>query len=274
MENDDFFIAKKTGMTITKAWILFVSMFLLYFLIGAIQGVIQASKGAELGSMDLLSSSLVINCLVSTIMCVIAYFVNIKELPRFEKPSIQAFLIALAVGVLLRFALSIVEEIPFKLVTDDVLKEMMSIGPLLLFLPALVLMIFQVGFIGHGLLRNYGFATALLTTVLVSIVNFELKSIISMMVLTGFGLLVYYRTSSFWLYLTLILPYFSMDIILSSFFDFGLFGFNNFRHKLIQNDTTYFALLGLSFVLLLIAIRYYVSKQPQDWKRHDELPEF
>lgn len=274
MENDDFYMAKKSGMTITKAWMLFISMFLFYFLFGVIQGVIQASKGAELNSKDLLTSSLIINSIVSTTMCVIAYFVNMRELPRLIKPSVQAILVALGVGLLMRFSLSIVEEIPFSMITEDTLNQMMSLNPLLMFLPVIVLMVFQVGFIGHGLLRNYGFATALLTTVLVSIVNFELKSIISMMVLTGFGLLVYYRTSSFWLYLALIFPYFTIDFGLSFLLDFGMFGFNNFRYKIIQNDTVYFVLLGLSVLLLLVAMRYYLSKKPQEWKRHDALPEF
>lgn len=274
MENDDFFMTKKSGMTITKAWMLFISMFLIYFLIGGVFGFIQASRGEKLDPASFIGNTLILNGTVSFLMCVIAYFVNIREFPRFEKITPKAAFVALFVGVALRFSLSIVEEIPFSMVTAESMKEITSLNPLFLFLPVLILMIFQVGFIGHGLLRNYGFGTALVTTVLVSIINFELKSIISIMLLSGVGLLVYYRTSSFLLYLILIFPYFIADYFLTIFFDFDLFGFNNFRYVLIKDDTVYFVLLTVSILSVLASIRYYVSLKPIQWKREDELPEF
>ena len=45
MENEDFFIKKKSGMTITRAWLLFIGMLVLLLIYGGVRGVQMAKEG-------------------------------------------------------------------------------------------------------------------------------------------------------------------------------------------------------------------------------------
>ncbi|SOE21635.1 hypothetical protein SAMN06298216_2092 [Spirosomataceae bacterium TFI 002] len=272
---DDLIFQKKKGMTISKAWILFLSMLIAQLITGGIVGYkIAKARGEGAVIENPYGMTMYYTLGAYIILCVIAFYINKKELPRFNIPSFQRVGFAIIIAIFIRILSSVLEDLPFSFITQESIEQMGQFNYTFIVLQSLVIIFFQVGFIGHGLLRNYEFITAAITTTLVSIVHFEPKSILSMIVLVGIMLYIYYKTSSFWLVIIIGLVYMYIDVVMALFYDMNIFHNNNWRNVIIGNDASYYSLVAFC-VLGTAGLLYIISRiDPLEWQRSDELPEF
>lgn len=272
---DDLIFQKKVGMTVSKAWIFFLSMFIVQIVAGAIVGFEIARGKAENNPAENPYSLTILYTLGAyLLLCLIAYFINKKEFPRFFSPSFKNVGVALLLAVFIRIVTSILEDVPFSLITQEQIEQMGEVNYGIIAIQSLVVIFFQIGFIGHGLLRNYDFSTAVVTTTLVSIIHFEPKAIVAMIILVGVLLYMYYKTASFWLVLITGMGYMYIDVLMKLFFDFNIFDSNNWRTVIIGNDNIYYALWALSILGIGALIALLSKAKSPEWRRADELLEF
>jgi hypothetical protein len=272
---DDLIFQKKKGMTISKAWILFLSMLIAQLITGGIVGYkIAKAKGEGAVIDNPYGITMYYTLGAYLILCIVAFYINKREFPRFNAPSLQRVGFAILFAIFIRIITSVLEDLPFSLITQESLEQMSEFNYGIMALQSLVIIFFQVGFIGHGLLRNYELTTAAITTTLVSIIHFEPKSILSMIVLVGVMLYLYYKTSSFWLVLIIGLGYMYIDVFMTMFYDIDIFKSNNWRNVIIKNDSVYYVLVAFC-VFATGGLLFHISKIKQfDWQRTAELPEF
>jgi hypothetical protein len=268
---DDYLFQKKKGMTISKAWILFLSLFIFYIIGGAIVGVLEAMGKKQENPFEV---SIYISIVAVIILSLIGYFINCKELPRFKSISLLNVTTAITLAICFRIATSIIEDLPFSMIEQAQLEQFAKLSYFAVATQSIMLILFQVGVIGHGLLRNYDLTSAMLTTALVSLINFEPKSIITMILFISLLLYVYYKTASFQMVVIITAFYMFMDYFLKPFFDFKIIDSNNWRTVIIANDTAYYAILALCVLCIAIILKFISKLKPLDWRRTEVLPEF
>ncbi|KPM48476.1 hypothetical protein AFM12_07545 [Jiulongibacter sediminis] len=136
------------------------------------------------------------------------------------------------------------------------------------------LIFLQIGIIGHGLFKNYSLGVALGTTCLISLINFEPKTVLAMFILIGILTFFYYRTGSFEIVILGTLVYFLIDLLLLQFIDFNVMAENNYRYVILGNDVAYFGVMLVSVLLLLFLMRQVGQLKQIQWKQKTELIEY
>ncbi len=271
--SSEFNFNKKRGMTVGKAWMLFLLLMIMYFVVGAIQGYQQLQKNSSNYNVD--GNTLLILSIGGVfIISIIGYFINQKELPYFSGLSVKALLLALLVSFLVRFISSIFEELPLSFVEQENMKFMLESNYFLFVLPSALLIFLQIGVIGHGLLRNYDLTPAVATACLISLINFEPKAVLSTAFLVGVFMFFYYKIKSFEFVILGTFFYFYIDYFFLLFTDFEIVAENNYRYKIINNDAVYFTLLGIAILLLAFLIRSNAQLKSPAWRRKQEVIEY
>ncbi len=266
--NEFDLLRKKTGMTIAKAWMLMVSVVVIFALSN---GIFNMFFNANRGSFTMTSKEFIVYFTAFNLSiflgCLCGIFINKKQLPSFRNttPSnyIWGFVIAMAWCYINPVILDFFPSNPISLKDNKLLLLLGGVGMLLT-------ITLQIGIIGHGLLRNYSFKNALFTVIAVSIIMLEPQSVIILVFYTLFLYYIYYRTASFQLIVFITTISVTTESFLPLYFDAD-YSINYVRTYFLQNETLYY--IGFVFCVgLIITGLYYIKTHTKfiEWQRPDE----
>lgn len=260
-------LRKKTGMTIAKAWILMMSG-ILFFILSA--GAVGFMAGFKKNAFNDVETFIFIALLSVLLLCCIwGFFINKKELPFFKKPSLVITLLCVVI-ILAWFYISpiLYDLLPY----DSKSTPKDNIGfSLLEVLLSLALTVLQIGFIGHGLLKNYLFKQVLFTVAAMSIVFVIPQAVFGIAIQTLLMFYIYYRTASFQLPLLMTAILSISEVFFKRTLEIDTSNNNYVRTQLIQNDTLYY--IGIAICLGIIAGGlYFIKTQTKtiEWQRPEE----
>ncbi len=267
-------LATKKGMTFGKAWMLIFFTFISLFFVGMAAGFISAANKIDPKSMSIYTLTGISFGISSTIAIVWGYFINLREWPFFKKQNVEVVVLCLFSGFLIRFLSSGFEEIPLFLIQEEAIRQV-SGKPVINFLTLLGVLTLQIGIIAHGLFRNYPFQKVVVTVLVLSVVQLEPRTIISLVAVALLLMIVYYLTASFHLVMAIIFIYAGIEFVFSVIYGFDPASNNNYRHVLIHNDPLYYALMFLSTALLVWSL-FRIKKIAKGitWRRDENYHNF
>lgn len=263
-------LRKKTGMTIAKAWMVMVTC-VIVFMIGAIiiGGVLGYRKADPQEFME--NGIFILMVLILILSSLWGFYINKKQLPFFNKPSVSITLICIIISVAWSYISPIIVEfLPFNEKESDNI-ERVGIHFLLGVLSSTLFTFLQIGVIGHGLLKNYLFKQVIFTVAAVSIVMVIPQAVIGMFFQTAIMFYIYYRTASFLLPIIMSIAFSVVEYIFRIYLGNNIVTKNYIKFDFIQNDTVYY--LGLmASIAIIIAGLWYIKKQTKviAWQRPED----
>ncbi len=192
-------------------------------------------------------------------------------MPFFRKTPISTTFIAIIIALAYAYVSpAIVDIYPFDNKEKEALENISATNILTLII-SIFFTSLQIGFIGHGLLKNYQFKQAIFTVAAVSIMFFVPQAVIGLMFQSMIMFYVYYRTASFQLPIIMTILFSLVEDFLKSIYGYDIGKENYIRTLLVQNNTLYFAGLVAS-VCVIFGGLYYIKKQTKliEWQRPDE----
>jgi hypothetical protein len=265
-------IQKKTGMTIGTAWILMFSSVVFLFLIGFSFGVYMAASGQK-DAMNQAVDFIMISLVASfSIFAIIGFWINKKEWFYTQKPSLDVILLVLLIAILWSFVSSFFMDY-FPKYDDRVQIGKLTNNWLFGILLNSSMIIFQIGVIGHGLLRNYELRRAMGTICFICITFYMPAAVVSLVLQSMILLYLYYRTASFWLVYGASLLMFSPQYFLRYILGESAVNINFWRVNIIQNDMVYYGLLAIAVLLIGVLIWQIKNKTVLiKWAKEYEYP--
>jgi hypothetical protein len=262
-------LRKKTGMTIAKAWMLMIITVIIFF---CLRFIFQFLNNQSISPVSFSSnqSRYIAMGLAMSIGCTIGYFINKKERLSFKKVSIFSILCCLLISWAWCYTSPIIYDImPLNIPKPPKIQGLEPRFFITTF--ALVLMVLlQIGIIGHGLLKNYPFKDVIFTVAAVSVIMITPQVVMSLVFEILFLFPIYYRTAS------LILPLFVVatvniteeTIMIITDADFST---NYVRTYFFQDTLTY----SIGFIISLLVIIggvFYIKKysKPIQWLKPEE----
>ncbi|KPM48475.1 hypothetical protein [Jiulongibacter sediminis] len=121
-------IIKPEGMTIAKAWLLFLLLLVVYFISGIVAGYMMAEEN----KVDMTLTMAVVTLVGVIVISAVGLFINKWELPRFNGLKSTNLLYGITVGIIIRYISSIVEEVPLGLLDMELLHEFAQLDYLLI----------------------------------------------------------------------------------------------------------------------------------------------
>lgn len=266
--NEFDLLRKKTGMTIAKAWMLMMLGIVVFFLSAGAVGFIaglqkKAFKDDAEGFIFVALLAIIVLC------CIWGFFINKKELPFFKNTSMVITLICFCIILALFYISPILYDLlPYE--KESTPKDRYLSSLLEVFL-SLALTVLQVGFIGHGLLKNYLFKQVLFTVVAMSIVFIIPQAVIGMAIQTLIMFYVYYQTASFQLPILMTFILSLSELFLKHILKIQTSNNNYIKTQLIHNDTLYY--IGIVVCMGIIAGGlYYIKSNTKtiEWQKPEE----
>lgn len=267
-------LRKRTGMTVARAWMLMIGVFVLFFsisvVVGIIQGIAQAKTGVKT-NIDILVNGVFLGLtLCFSIGSWVGYRINKKDVAKLKKMSLKDLLLSVGLAVCLSYILSFLAEI----LRLEMKNEEMIGGFMKWFAPfmSVIMTYFQVGVIGHGLLRNYTFRESLLTVLFLCVILMVPAGVISWAFLSVIFFFIYYRTQNITIPLFLTLLVYYLDLIIKEILKIDYVSFENYYRRIIPlNDTLFY----LSIVVVLGFIFFLVNKivegkNVKQWRNEEE----
>lgn len=265
-------IQKKTGMTIGTAWILMFSSIAVLFLCGVVFGIYMAAKGGKQGmgqAVDFVMISLVCSFLL---FAGIGFLINKKEKFYTQKVKPEVILWAVLIAILWGFVSSFFMDYFPKYDGMAPIGELTNNWVFGVLLNS-AMIIFQIGVIGHGLLRNYELRRAMITISFVCITFYIPAAVISLVLQSMILLYIYYRTESFWVVYACSILMFTPQYLFKYIFNAPAINFNFWRVYILPNDTIYYVLLVLSLVGIGVLLRQIKAKTVLiKWLKEYEYP--
>ncbi len=265
--NESDLLRKKTGMNIAKAWMLMMSGVVAFIVCVIIIGFINGFKKSGMKEDEKLFFCALLGVLL--LCCLWGFFINKKELPFFSKQPLKITSLCLIV-MLACFYISPVlyDFFPYESKSTSKDDEML---PFLEILLSLALTILQIGCIGHGLLKNYQFGQVLFTVVAMSIIFVIPQAVIGMAMQTLIMFYVYYRTASFQLPLLMTVIFSISEWILKSILKFNISNNNYIRTQLVPNTTLYYIGMSIAVGIIAGGLLYIKNHTNTiAWQRPDE----
>jgi hypothetical protein len=262
-------------MTIGTAWILMFSSIIVLFAFGVVIGIINGFFKTKNPNVNLFDA-IMLGMLASFIICgIIGFYQNKKELFFTHAVSKPILLVSLLMGFLWSYISSILFD--YYSINPEASKMSLGLSGTWWFaiLLNVALVVFQIGVIGHGLLRNYPFNKALITVCFISVSFFVPAAVVAMIFQSLILFFLYHRTASFWLVLVV-----SNLMYLPSYFGRYIFGGNEvtrnfYKLDILPNAQMYY----LVWVICLIALvfsAFWINKKAKviDWQRASEYESF
>lgn len=263
-------LRKKTGMTIGKAFTVVFTLVFITFAISVFFGILFGENKSE--AVKLVEDNVFILLLIIFLLGNIwAYFINKKELPFFRKTPISIILISIVVALAYAYiSPAIIDIYPFSNKEKETLENI-SVTNILTLLISIFFTSLQIGFIGHGLLKNYQFKQAIFTVAAVSIMFFVPQAVIGLMFQSMIMFYIYYRTASFQLPIIITIIFSLVEDFLKFIYGYDISKENYIRTYLVQDNTLYFAGL-VACVCVIFGGLYYIKKQTKtiEWQSSEE----
>ncbi|WP_255037235.1 hypothetical protein [Lacihabitans soyangensis] len=272
--NELEFLKKRKGMTIGIAWLLMFFSMLSVVLVGYLMGLYIMSNSINVRSSDLLDYSSVALVISFFIYSIVGFFLNQKEFPKNNKITLKVLIITIIIGLLWSFLSSLLTE--HYVINVDMFKQRKITGTwwfgLIL---SSAMAIFQIGILGHGLLRNYPFNKALVAVSFVCIAYYIPVAVVSMVIQTSLLFLIYYRTGSFFLVLSTSWIIQTIDYFLRELLNIQEPNFNYYKQTIFQSASTYYIFCILAFLLLLGSMLVLKRISPKiQWQKDDSFSIF
>ena len=263
-------IKKKTGMTIGTAWILMFSSMALMFVLAFAYGFASAfyKKPIETSiSVDLVMVVMVMSFLI---FALIGFYINKKELPYFTKVSKKAMLILFIIAMLWSVISSFFLDY---FITNDVIDQVQGISKTWWFATILnaSMIIFQIGVIGHGLLRNYNLKKSMIAISFICIVFYMPAAVSSMVIQSMILLYIYYRTASFLMVLLTSTFMYMPQYIFKGIYNNTKLNYNFYKNEIFPSDNVYYAVWVLAIFALIGALWFFKQNTKTiKWEREEE----
>ncbi|MBP6620018.1 MAG: hypothetical protein KA188_07170 [Leadbetterella sp.] len=263
-------IKKKTGMTIGTAWILMFSSMALMFLLAVVYGILGFVNKKTFSMNNSVDLVMVVMVLSFLIFALIGFFINKKELPYFAKVSPKILLILFVIAMLWSVIASFFLDY---YLNKEKMEQMEGISRTWWF--AIILntsmMIFQIGVIGHGLLRNYNLKKSMIAISFICIVFYMPAAVSSMIIQSMILLYVYYRTASFLMVLYTSTLMFMPDYLYRSIFEIHQLNYNFYKNEIFPSPAVYYVVWVLAIFALSGAL-WYLKQNTKviKWERDEE----
>ena len=268
--NDLDLLKKKTGMTIGTAWVLMFSSVALLFLSGFIYGIMHAQSKKPISMSESTDMIMIFMVLSFLVFAMIGFYVNKKELPYFSKVSSKVMLILFVVAMCWSVISSVfLDYFQVSESMDKVAGFSRSWWFAIILNTSMI--IFQIGVLGHGLLRNYSLKKSMIAISFICIVFYMPAAVSSMVIQSMILLYIYYRTSSFWVVLLTSTLMFVPEYIFRGMYDMPKFNYNYYKNIVMPSPTVYYSVCCFA-VLALVPALWYLKKQTQtiQWEKEDE----
>jgi hypothetical protein len=265
-------LRKKTGMTIAKAFTLVFSLVLIFGVVSITFGILSNTNRGKIISRDIIENEVFIILLIVFFLGNIwAYFINKKELPFFRKTSFTIIILSIIIAFAWCYIIPIITEFHFFGEKQSKSREHIATNSILTLAISLFFTFLQIGFIGHGLLKNYLFKQAIFTVAAVSIMFFVPEAVIGLAFQSLIMFYVYYRTASFLLPILMTVIFSLVEDCFKLIYGSEIGTVNYVRTHIIQNDTLYFAGL-IASVFVILGGLYFIKKETKTikWQRPDE----
>jgi hypothetical protein len=265
-------LRKKTGMTIAKAFMLVFSLVLIFGVVSITFGILSNTNKGNTKTFDMVENEVFIILIIVFLLGNIwAYFINKKELPFFRKTSFAIIISSIIIAFAWCYIIPIITE--FRFFEAKQSKKLDNIGPnsILTLVISVFFTFLQIGFIGHGLLKNYLFKQAIFTVAAVSIMFFVPEAVIGLALQSLIMFYVYYRTASFLLPILMTVLFSVVEDCFKLIYGPNIGSVNYVRTHIIQNDTLYFAGL-IASVFVILGGLYFIRTQTKviEWQRPEE----
>ena len=266
-------IKKKTGMTIGTAWILMFSSVALMFLLGFGYGITSAVSKEPISMSNSVDLVMIVMVLSFLTFALIGFFINKKELPYFAKVAPKVLLILFVIAMLWNIIASLFMDY---FINKEMMNKLEGISRTWWFTTILniSMMIFQIGVIGHGLLRNYNLKKSMIAISFICIVFYMPAAVTSMIIQSMILLYVYYRTASFLMVLLTSTMMYMPDYFYRGVFDIQQFNYNFYKNEILPSHTVYYVVWVLAIFALMGAL-WYLKQNTKviKWER-EEVPLF
>lgn len=263
-------LRKKTGMTIGKAFTVVFTLFLSTFVVGIAVAIIF--KDIMPKKIDIIEDNIFLLMLIVFLFGNIwAYYINKKEFPFFKKSSFSIIITSIIVAVAYSYiSPGIIDIYPFGERAGEKIDSL-EITNLLTLAISIIFTFLQIGFIGHGLLKNYHFKQAIFAVAAVSIMFFVPQAVIGLMFQSLIMFYVYYRTASFQLPIIMTIMFSLVEDSFKIFYGNEIIKGNYIRTHFVQDNTLYFAGL-IASVFVILGGLYFIKRQTKviEWQRPDE----
>lgn len=267
-------LRKRKGMTISRAWMLMIGVFVLFFLLsvvaGIIQGVAQAQSGEKANMYILVNGIFLGLTLCFSIGSWVGYRINKKDVAKLQKMTAKELFLSVVLVICLSYILAfLTDALRLDMKNGEMIGGFMKwFGPLM----SVVMTYFQVGVIGHGLLRNYSFRESILTVLFLCMILTVPAAVISWAFVSVIFFYVYYRTQNITIPLVLTLLVYYLDLIMKEILSIDYVSFENYYRRVIPIKDTLFY---VSLVVVLVAIMFLVykiveGKNVKQWRNEEE----
>lgn len=263
-------LRKKTGMTIGKAFTIVFTLFVSTFVIGIAVAIIFRDIMPK--KIDIIEDNIFLLMLVIFLSGNIwAYYINKKELPFFKKTPFSIIVVSIIIAIAYSYVSpGIIDIYPFSEKAGEKIDNL-EITNLLTLAIGIVFTFLQIGFIGHGLLKNYQFKQAIFTVAAVSIMFFVPQAVIGLMLQSLIMFYVYYRTAAFQLPIIMTIMFSLVEDSFKFFYKNDIIKGNYIRTHFVQDNTLYFVGLIASLFVIFGGL-YFIKTQTKviAWQRPED----
>lgn len=271
--NDLDLLKKKTGMTIGTAWVLMFSSMALMFLLSFAYGIASFINKTPIttgNSMDVVMLVMVMSFLV---FALVGFYINKKELPYNNNVSKRTMCILFIIAMLWSVISSIFLDY---FISNEAMDQVQGISKTWWFAIILntALMIFQIGVLGHGLLRNYNLKKSMIAISFICIVFYMPAAASSMVIQSMILLYIYYRTASFLMVLLTSTVMYMPQYIFRGIYNISKLNYNFYKNEIFHSDSVYYIVWVLAIFALIVALWFFKQNTKTiKWER-DEDPLF
>lgn len=268
--NDLDLLKKKTGMTIGTAWVLMFSSVALLFLSGFIYGIMLSQSKKTISMTESTDMIMIFMVLSFLVFATIGFYVNKKELPYFSNVSSKVMMILFVVAICWSVISSIFLD--YFMMSEE-MNKMTGFSKSWWFATILnaSMIIFQIGVLGHGLIRNYTLKKSMIAISFICIVFYMPAAVSSMVIQSMILLYIYYRTASFWVVLLTSTLMYVPEYIFREIYAMPKLNYNYYKNVIMPSTSVYYTVWAFA-VLGLITALWYLKQNTQviKWERDDE----
>jgi hypothetical protein len=262
-------LPKKKVMTIGNAFMLMISCVTLFaFLAGGALLILKLSKAKIELNDDWIFLALVISFIINSFW---GYRINGKQLPFFNEFKFSELIYLIIIALATYYLTSVFSEI--NLIRDTKRVRIIDEPSLAkVFIDATIticFVFFQVGIIGHGLLKNYAFQKAVLVILFLSICFISPSTVLGIGCQGAILFFIYHRTASFNAVLFTLFFMLIPDYIL--WFTVGKKDLNILRLDVFHGNTLMY---GIGWILVLVILIWAIFKLKSITKEIDWQKEF
>jgi hypothetical protein len=260
-------LPKKKGMTIGNAFMLMISCVTVFaFLAGGTLLILKLSNAKVDLNDDWIFLALVISFITNSLW---GYRMNSKELPFFDKIKYSELKYLIIIALATYYLTSVFSEI--NLIRDTqrarIIDEPSLAKVLIDATITICFVFFQIGIIGHGLLKNYAFQKAILVILFLSICFISPSTVLGIGCQGAILFFIYYRTASFNAVLFTLFFMLIPDYIL--WFTVGKKDLNVLRLDVFHGNTLMYGIGWIIALLLLIwtIIKLKTNSKEINWRK-------